>query len=235
MNWKIAAAIIVLCVQPLWAGTYYQRPTSDTDGGSFGVCHANAGTGPNYNASSSASAVYSGKSGLGPTGSSVDIGIVGNDPFPDYLSRTFNTWQSEQPSPISLTLNVNTACNISDGGDNVGGSCFIFYSLNGGSTWTTLYTYSSTTTSGDAQTTHSATITGTSVSSVEVNICTVANRDDPGNGNAAEMTTFDIWTTEVTANGGFPGVIRSSIKDADGPCWIDERLRRQWRLYSAIS
>jgi hypothetical protein len=218
MRSKLVAVLLALLGQPLWAGDFYQRPTADVDGGSTGVCHANAGTGPNYNASSSASTVYFGKSGAGPTGSGADIGISGGDPFPDYLSRTFNTWQSEQPGPVSLTLNVNTQCSISDAGDSVGGTCYVFYSVNGGSSWATLYSFSSSTTDSDAQTTHSVSVTGYALTGVQVNVCVVANRDSPGNGNGADMQTFDIWTTEVVPNSGFPGVIRSGL---EAPWWVE--------------
>ena len=109
--------------------TEYKRPTADSDPGS-GVLYSSTA----YTASSSMSAVYSGKSGVGPTGSSSTISASdssGTGSHTTSSSRAFKTWQSASGGYASLTLYASVATTLTNTGDT-----YLYYSTNSGSTWT---------------------------------------------------------------------------------------------------
>jgi hypothetical protein len=177
-----AIAALIGMASTAWGGTEYRRPTADVDAGSAEtIC---TGSGGSYGTSSSMSAVYSGKSGAGPNGSSATLAEVspssgsGNS---NWTVRKFTTWQSTGFSYTSLAVNISIKCTVT-----TGGSCQAFYSTNGGSSWTN---FGSITTS---QATYSATITGTSLANVQVAVCSVSVYTTSQ--GTTTSTVYDIWT-----------------------------------------
>lgn len=141
----------------------YLRPTTDVDPGTA-VCSDIA------ESSLSMSAVYSGKSGVGPTGSEGTQTVLYN-PSDDYgKSRIFGNWQSATETYSSLTLNYSGSCSGT-------GSCSVDYSTNGGSTWAGLSS--------------SVVITGTTLANLKVRVCA----DGSLTSGTTQLTTNDIWTT----------------------------------------
>lgn len=117
-----------------------------------------------------------------------------------YSMRLFTAWQAAGTSYSNLVVNISASCHIGDDGDHVGGRCGAAYSTDGGSTWNHIYSYVSTSTNGDVQTTWTATITGTPLSGVQVGVCALAASDPGGQGTSATITTYDIWTTGTTSS-----------------------------------
>ena len=186
-----------------WAQSSYEyrRPATDADStnNALGAAACNDNVGTN-SGSSSNSAVYTGKTGPGPTGSIAAQGIT-NTTYPaKYRTRVFTTWQAAGNSYSNLTINVNVKCAITDGGDNVGGLCGAAYSTDGGSTWTTIYSYGSESRGSDSPTTYTANITGTPLGGVQVGVCALAAGDYGGQGTGATITTYDIWTTGTVSS-----------------------------------
>lgn len=113
--------------------------------------------------------------------------------------RVFTTWQTTTNTYSVLTLSGSFKCSVIDGGGSNGGGCGAAYSTDGGSTWTQMYTYFNPDTGGDAQTTYTATITGTALSGVQIGICATAFGVDGQGDQTATITTYDIWTTGTTS------------------------------------
>jgi hypothetical protein len=146
----------------------YLRPTADA--GSTAVCGDIGGT--SY--ATSMSAVYTSKSGAGPTGSGVNITGAS---FTE-VGRKFTTWQTTVHSYSALTVYVSS---VSTNPSVYGNMC---YSIDGGSTWTNFASMTS------SQATHSSyTITGATLSNVQI-LITVANFT----GGSASAQVYDIWT-----------------------------------------
>jgi len=185
--------VALLIAAPAWAATEYLRPTADANGALSSLsCASGSDT-----TSSSMSAVYSSKSGNGPTGSSAQLPSLGSTNT--YSDRVFSTWQSGH-SESATTLYVSVAATTLTG--DVAGC--VFYSTNGGSSWTTLHQGVATT-----QTTYSATITGVNFSNLKV---AVQEYSDPS--STIQVTTYDIWTTGTYNSATappFPGIIRDAF------------------------
>ena len=156
------------------------RPTADAN--YFGsLCNYGTET-----ISSSMSAVYSGKSGSGPTGSSASISDTSSYGLGS-SGRIFTNWATTSNSYSSLTVNLSAASAFTgDPGNSV--QTLAYYSTNSGSTWTILMNVQA----GSSQTTYSATITGSSLSSLQVFVCSFTNRLS---GSATStQTDYDLWT-----------------------------------------
>jgi hypothetical protein len=186
------------------AGNYYQRPTANANSSNATLLGGNQ----NYG-STSLSAVYSGKSGNGPVGSSgseatpTSSGISYN-----YTSaRVLTNWQSYTSTPVSVTLNASLSCSISPDGQGDDGGCIAWYSTNAGSSWTSFYTYDTSDGSGDSQHTVSIVVTGISASNIQVGITAYAdcNSDTDFGCTAGTITVYDVWTTETTGGSGYDG------------------------------
>lgn len=189
MNTKKFFAVLFLIAWPLYAGgaTEYLRPTADANSTSSGCA-----TGTDVT-SSSMSAVYTGKSGAGPTGSSA-TNSTGSQSATEYSARLFSSWQTTSKTYTALTINVSNACTITGAGI---GHCWILYSLNSGSTWTTLINPTSTT----SQVTSTASIsTSTALSNLQILVCSGTTT---GGGSVTPTTTaYDIWTAGTPTSKG---------------------------------
>ena len=122
-------------------------------------CDSNPGS------TSSMAAVYTGKSGIGPTGSSATQTATTPDTGTHTSQRTFSTWQTTTNTYSALTVYVSSKYATTAGS----GSGYLWYSTDGGSNWLSI---SNSTTS---QATHSAVITGTALTSLQVITCSAAN------------------------------------------------------------
>ena len=184
----------------------YLRPTADAD---LPVATAPCSSPGSNQSSSSMSAVYSGKSGVGPTGASADLSSFYSGGT-HWSGRQFSVWQTPLHAYSSLTISITvTQSGVTEG-------C---YSTNNGATWTSFGNLNV----GGTETTLTATITGATVSDVLVDVVSIATTI-----GLKQTTVYDMWLTGgYYAPSGFPGIIRSSLDYPPGPCWIDERSRRK--------
>jgi hypothetical protein len=185
---KIFTAILLCVASAGWSATEYLRPSADATTTVGTDCFTNtAGT---NTASSSMSAVYSGKSGAGPTGASASSTGSGSTVV-QYVARVFNTWQSSSHSYSALTLNLSVNC-VTTALDLVGGACGASYSTDG-TTYTNAYYFTSNTGGSDAQHTITITITGATLSNVKVRTC-ARGYSDGSEGDSGTINVYDIWT-----------------------------------------
>lgn len=185
---KIFAALLLCTASLAWSSTETLRPTADATTTVDTDCFTNtAGT---NSASSSMSTVYSGKSGVGPTGASASL--TGSGTKTDhYVARVFNTWQSSSQSYSALTLNLSVNC-VTNAGKLLGGSCGASYSTDG-TTYTNAYYFTSNTGGSDAQHTITITITGATLSNVKVRTC-ARGYSDGSESDSGTINVYDIWT-----------------------------------------
>ena len=171
---RLILILILAATSTASASTEYLRPTADAVETGVGLC-----TGTTNISSSSMSAVYSGKSGNGPTGSSATLPSVSYTGGSRYSERVFTTWQTGH-TESATTLYISANLSTKTGG---GGGC-VYYSTNSGSTWTSITSAVTTT-----QTTYSVVITGANLANLEV----VASESAPLSGSTVQMTVYDIW------------------------------------------
>lgn len=120
--------------------------------------------------------------------------------------RLFKSWPSAPSTYTALTLNINSS---SVGWHNTSGpgNAVIYYSLDGGVTWTTLRDDSAGT--GWAQTTNTITLSASQdLTKIQVSVCstgdgtgTVPHPSVPTVG-ADNLTIWDIWTAGSTSGQG---------------------------------
>ena len=121
--------------------------------------------------------------------------------------RLFKSWPSAPVSYSALTLNINSSSVGWQNTTGVGGDAAIYYSLDGGVTWTTLRNDSSGL--GWAQTTNTVTLSASqNLTKIQVSVCSIGN----GTGTvphpsvptvgADNLTIWDIWTSGVTSGQG---------------------------------
>ena len=204
-----SSGTLLNCNTPIPSGgnsTEYLRPTSDADSTSSALRSAACPGTYTDQASVSNSAVYSSKSGAFPEGTGGAQSVDGTTSHSIYTMRVFSNWQTTANTYTALSINGSFACAISDTGDNVGGVCGAAYSTDGGSTWTNLYSVSSTTTHNNPQASYSASITGATLSNVQVGVCAVAKQTS-SNSSEATLTTYDIATAGTVPSGGGGGTI----------------------------
>ena len=178
---KIFTAILLCVASAGWCATEYLRPTANSTAAASSACY---GT---YAASSSMSAVYASKTGTGPTGSSASLIANGASSSPPYEDRFFTAWATPTKSYTSLTLYVSAACTL---GTAFTGDCVIFYSVNSGSTFISLFDAENINTS---QATYSAVITGATLSNVQILACSNGGVGTISTGRATTVI-YDIWT-----------------------------------------
>ena len=171
---RLILILILAATSTASASTEYLRPTADAQQTGVGC------TGTTNVSSSSMSAVYSGKSGNGPTGSSATLPSVSYSGGSRYSERVFTTWQTghtESATTLYISANLSTQTGS--------GSGCIYYSTNSGSTWTSITSAVATT-----QTTYSVVITGANLANLEVSVSENATLS----GATVQMTVYDIWT-----------------------------------------
>jgi hypothetical protein len=180
----------LLFTAPAWAATEYLRPTADANTTvSLAQCANTDGT-------SSMAAVYTGKSGIGPTGSSATQTASTLNTSVHTTQRTFSTWQTTTNTYSALTVYVSSKYATTAGS----GSGYLYYSTDGGSNWAVI---SNSTTS---QATHSVIITGTALTSLQVITCSLAATS----AGTTITTIYDIWTAGTYTTGYImPRFIRS--------------------------
>ena len=201
---RLILILILAATSTASASTEYLRPTADAQQTGVG-CTATTNV-----SSSSMSAVYSGKSGNGPTGSSAtlpSVSYVGNS---RYSGRVFTTWQTGHPESAT-TLYISA--NLSGTGSPSG--C-IYYSTNSGSTWTSITSAVTTT-----QTTYSVVITGANLANLEVSV----SENATGSGSTIQMTVYDIWTVGTYTASTSQGPWLLSYLDEQIWRWHDGTVR----------
>ena len=171
---RLILILILAATSTASASTEYLRPTADAVETGVGC------TGTTNVSSSSMSAVYSGKSGNGPTGSSATLPSVSYTGGSRYSERVFTTWQTGH-TESATTLYISANLSTKTGG---GGGC-VYYSTNSGSTWTSITSAVTTT-----QTTYSVVITGANLANLEVSVSENATLSS----STVQMTVYDIWT-----------------------------------------
>lgn len=171
---------MICCAQEL------KRPSVDMDGGAklaYG-CRGN-------NAASTAMPQAIDSAGLS---TSSTLSAFGTNRQTFYKTRLFKSWQATGNTYSALTLNVNS---LSSGGNPNGAAC-VKYSLNSGSTWTTIRCDLQS--AGWGQITDTVTLSSTqSLATLQVAICAEGDVDAvfPGQN---DITVVDIWTLG-TVNG----------------------------------
>lgn len=198
---KIATAILLLAAWPAWAATEYLRPTSGVNQGAASGTQCDQGY-TSKAPTGTASTVYSGKSGIGPTGSGSTI-TLSTTTSTDYQGDTlYSSFQTTSKSYSSLTLSIN-GYDESSYGDSLA-----YYSTDAGSTWVQF-------TWGSTQATQTVTVTGATISNLKVLFC----YNTSGSGSHGEAFIQDIWTAGTyTASTG-----------QDGGTFDDGRLIFPWR------
>lgn len=173
---------------PLAAQTYF-RPSSDT-----GSSSTSLGCGGTSQSNSSMAAVYSGKSGNGPLGPSVDMSVIspGSGGAYNFTARVFGGFPTGAKS--SVFLNVSLAC--SNDSSTSYGLCAVSYSTDSGSTWNLL---SSTRNAG--QSTYVVNIGAMAdLSTLQVSVCAQAKYYFAGSMASTETATaYDIWVGQPNA------------------------------------
>ena len=174
--------------------TEYLRPTSSAKVAISDPCGVGDSSANYYPPSS---AVYSGKTGVGPTGSSVSYtGASDSDVSDETFAAVFKPWAASTLSNTTLVLNANWKCTYTRI-NGKGASCRIYYSTNSGQSWTSLAIATNSTT---VLATTSVTITGTPTAALQVEVCGYGNAGiDDGTGtiydDSAVLVLYDIWTT----------------------------------------
>jgi len=175
------------------ASQEYKRPTADTSVNITGLAGCSTGSHDDIYGTGDLSAVYSGKSGVGPTGSSGSI----LDRYADltaqsYMQQKFATWQTTGNSYTSLILYVSAKSTLTNGG-----TAYLKYSTDG-TTFTGLGSLTS------SQATYSIDVTGTSLANLAVIACAQASTTST---SMAGVTVYDIWTAGVVGSSASqPGV-----------------------------
>jgi hypothetical protein len=180
--------VLSLLLVGLASAQEIRRPTADSNPGvvcSTATVATAAGTNAYDSSGTATSVAYTAN------------GAINSPSTSNGEARTFTTWASPSGSYSSLSLNVNTSC--VDDTANAGGGCTVDYSINSGSSWTTLI--SDSTHGGWTQQTTTVTLsTSQAFSSLQVRGCAFGNGGDSSipitRGNAT-VTLFDIWTSGI--------------------------------------
>lgn len=160
-----------------------RRPTAESDpsGSPTGLCPAGG---------AQASAAMPNFYDVTGVGTSSTLTATSTNVATHTKGRTFTTWATASGPYSSLSLNVNSSATLDP--TNLNGDAGVEYSLNGGSTWTTLRASGGTT--GWSQTTDTVSLSaGQALSSVQVRMCI-----DSFTPTAIQsFSGFDIWTSGV--------------------------------------
>lgn len=169
-----------------------KRPAAESDGGA----NYKLGCAAQSVASSSMSLSYDAKGLATSSGQAAESRIVNPGPHEfssaSMQSRIFSQWQAASATYTNLTVNVNSS---SDGYGTSHGAACVAYSLNSGTTWTSIVC---DTGSGWRQTTNSLTISPTqNLALLQVGICVQGGSSNlPG---FDDITVYDIWTIGTTS------------------------------------
>ena len=119
-----------------------------------------------------------------------------------WKGRLFSAWQTSGSRCSALVLNVNLLCDISNNGQ-----CAVEYSVNSGSSWTTL----DADITGLPQQTFTAVLSNSqSLPAIQVRICVEGDEGEGIDQGAATMSGYDIWTActvSLPPTGAIGGII----------------------------
>lgn len=187
--------LLVLLLCSLCYGQDLKRPTADVSQATTGIGCTGSNTG--------SSAMTNAYDAAGLTTSST-ISIAGSTSSSRYGTRIFSTWQRADGSYSALTLNINSSSG-GNSGDMPGEAC-VAYSLNNGSTWTSVRCDSS---SGWDRRTDTITLSASQdLSQLKVGVCASGQRGSAGNPSKGidpifpgsdSVTVWDIWTVGTTS------------------------------------
>jgi hypothetical protein len=186
-----AALLCAVLLLPLcaFAATEYKRPTStNTTTITVGVpspCYTGTYDGP----ATTPTNLYSGKSGAGPVSSpSMSLQAAYSDFGSQAFTQQIYTGFSTSNSYSALTISLNSSKTVTSPG-----TAWAYYCTAGTSAcsttaadWTSFGTISTT------ASTLTATITGATLSNVEVVLCAASGATSSG---VATLSAYDLWTT----------------------------------------
>lgn len=170
-----------------------KRPNTDVDSGATIKCGIGTSSG-----SSTMTLAYD---AAGQSTSSI-IAIQGSISQSHYRSRAFYNWTAPSGSYSALTLNINAQNVETNSTGSVGGG-ELKYSLNNGSTWTTIVSGAGG--GGWPRLTRTINLSASQdLSQIRVSACVYSTAGGDTNGPTETMTIFDIWTSG-TVSGQAPG------------------------------
>jgi hypothetical protein len=184
---KLLIVAAMIYSMSAWGAVEYRRPTADANG-TYSGCNGTTDV-----ASSSMSAVYSGKTGVGPTGVSANMPNITT--ASQYSQRIFSSFAAASQVYSTLIIHVSGSTVATNSA-----SAVVFYSGDSGSTWVDFGNFTST------QSTVSQNITGKSLSNLQVMVCEVTG---PTGTTQVLATVNDIWTEGIS----LPAVVGSVFED----------------------
>lgn len=183
---------LIFCATLAFGADEIKRPTTDNDPGST-TWATNACGVSTYTANSTSGALAYDAAGQSTSVTYSQLGTTSGS-GQNMTSRKFQAWQSATQTYTSLTLNFNTS---SPGANAFGGASCLMYSLNSGSTWTTVRCDAG---GGWTQTTDTVTLSAAqNLSNIQIGICVagVQGGGVPGNRGQDSIQLYDFWTDGV--------------------------------------
>lgn len=183
---------LIFCATLAFGADEIKRPTADNDPGSTTWATNACGTSTYQSNTTSGANAYDAAGQSTSVTYSVTGSTAGNGQ--NMTSRRFTTWQAAGQTYTSLTLNFNT---VGPGPNAGGGKACLLYSLNSGSTWTTVRC---DTFAGWVQTTDTVTLsTSQDLSQIQVGVCVAGQQGGgvPVNRGTDSIQLFDFWTDGV--------------------------------------
>lgn len=183
---------ILFCTTLAFGADEIKRPTVDADPGSTTWATNACGVSSYLNNTTSGALAYD-AAGQSTSVTYSQLGTTAGS-GQSMTSRRFSSWAAAGQTYTSLTLNFSTS---SPGANAFGGSACLLYSLNGGSTWTTVRCDGGT---GWAQTTDTVTLsTSQSLANIQIGVCVAGTQ---GGGVSADrgqdaIQLYDFWTDGV--------------------------------------
>jgi hypothetical protein len=191
---KRTYAIIALLAASMCSAQSYEylRPTADNPATVLGL---SCSVGMSENLSSgSMSNVYSGKTGAGPFGPNAFFATsYSGNSAQSYTQQVFNAWATTSHTYSALTVSVSGYATTS-----TTGAGYLYYSTNGGTSYTLLASLTS------SLATYTVDITGSLLSSLNIMAC---GQTTTASNSSVHVYVTDIWTTGTiaTSSTGFDG------------------------------
>ena len=222
MRKTILALILAVLAVPVWAATAYPRPTADAGTGTptFGCDIGTYDTGV---LGGSFYVSYSGKAGIGPTGTSAsgqvsyaDNGArsYGNDVF-GYNGSSYGLWQSP-PSGTLSSATLNISIQSTSSGTGTPTYCAA-YTINSGSTWTTMGTVTSS----------QSTLTVSGITTISGLGLLIGCNTSANSNSICELTVYDVWITWNYTPGSSQPAHVWLLSELDEKIWRWHDARRE--------
>lgn len=186
----LTAALLMNVTAVLGDTTETLRPTAD----------AEDTTGPCIGTSTASSAMANWWDGSGSSTSSTNIAIASTT-IDRKKGRKVTTWAAGTGGYSALVLKVDSSC----GSSGFGGDCYLQYTTDAGSNWTTVTGRSATTWTRTTDTI--ALNAGQSLANLQVRTCGEAY-GDPSSPGQSTFTGYDVYTEGSQAGG--PGAAAPS-------------------------